>query len=300
MRELIDGLPAEQEICLIAFGEDARAGSRLSPTISASCASRSMRSRSRMCPSDLEEALRMAQALARTRGVRQGAAFLRRQFSRAHELRAAVQDRLPARSHPPGSNYGITACNARRAPGGQWEVFVQLAGSADAESDDRHASSSAAGWRDRRHRERARCAKGGSPRLVFKVAERTGRAASDARLASSAASIRSPRTIARGSRCRPTRPLAVYVPALAHQLPARARRRSTASSLFPRRERRSARGFDLVITDDEADLALPARVTLLHRSHSAEACESSSRVETAQCAAHRLAARLAAAPARAA
>src|SRR5205807_78024 len=33
-----------------------------------------------------------------------------------------------------GPNFGITACEARRAPGGKWNVFIQIEGSANAES----------------------------------------------------------------------------------------------------------------------------------------------------------------------
>ena len=132
VRDLIDGLPAEQELSLVAFSRNAR---RLTPFTNNQRDLRAALDALEIedLPSDLEEALRMAQALART------AAFDKVLLFSDGNFPAKTNFELPfkidyQRVSPAGSNYGITAASARRAAGGRWEVFVQLGASAEAES----------------------------------------------------------------------------------------------------------------------------------------------------------------------
>lgn len=124
LNERIDSLPPDQELCLVAFGKSARKltgftnnKTELRDTVRAL--------ETEDVPGDLEEALRLAQALARTTP-----------FGRVLVL---TDGNLPAKSNfelpfqlelqklpPAGPNAGITAFNARRASNGDWELFIQL------------------------------------------------------------------------------------------------------------------------------------------------------------------------------
>src|SRR5260221_421040 len=132
VRELIDNLLPGQELSLIAFDRHAR---RLTPFIDNRRDLRAALDALEVedVPGDLEEALRMAQALAR------GAAFEKVLLFSDGNFPAKANFELPftidfQRLPPAGPNFGITACEARRAPGGKWNVFIQIEGSSNAES----------------------------------------------------------------------------------------------------------------------------------------------------------------------
>ncbi len=132
VREIIDGMLPGQEMSLLGFSRHAR---RLTPFTNNQ---RDLRDalaalETEDVPSDLEEALRMAQALARSAPFEKVLLFSDGNFpAKANfELPFAIDFQRLA---PAGSNFGITACEARRAPGGKWTVFIQLEGSADAKS----------------------------------------------------------------------------------------------------------------------------------------------------------------------
>jgi hypothetical protein len=147
------------------------------------------------------------------------------------------------------------AGNARRTAGGRWEIFVQLAGSENAESTTgvlelvRQNTVLA-------HQEIA-LVRGSNPRLIFDL---TGGATTtievrlklngfDTLLADNTAWVTLPES----------RPLTVFVPetlaGYRHALEA-----LDQLSVFPRPDAPTPPSFDLVITDREADLSLPARV----------------------------------------
>lgn len=252
-RELIDGLLPDQEMCLIAFGKSAR---RLTAFTNNQ---RELREALETLavedvPSDLEEALRLAQALSRTAPFDKVLLFSDGNFP------ARINFELPfeidfQKTAPAGSNFGIVAGNARRAPGGRWQVFVQLAGSENAESTT--GLLELVQQKTVIARQEVTLARGSNPRLVFDLAG--GPAATievrlklngfDALSADNTAWLTLPEA----------RPLAVFVPeSLAgyrHALEV-----LDQLTLYPRPDAPTPATLDLVITDRETDLALPARV----------------------------------------
>jgi hypothetical protein len=253
VRELIDGLPADQELSLIAFSKNAR---RLTPFTNNQRDLRTALDALEIedLPSDLEEALRMAQALART------AAFDRVLLFSDGNFPAKTNFELPfkidfQRIAPAGSNHGITSTSARRAPGGRWEVFVQLGAAPEAESttgtvevlQDGAVVST----------ESVPLTKGASPRLAFMlpseqssmVHARLKLSGFDALAADNDAWLTLPAA----------RPLTIYLaPKLASYR--QALEAIEGIALFPREGENLPTSFDLVITDNAVDLELPARV----------------------------------------
>ncbi len=253
VRELIAKLPSDQQLCLIAFSKTAR---RLTGFTNNKAELRDALAVLEVddVAGDLEEALRTAQALAR------GAAFDKVLLYSDGNFPAQTNFELSYRIDfqkldPAGPNFGITACNARRGVSGQWDVFVQLGGSAQAESTSgtvellQDGAAIAA--------ENVTLVSGAAPRLVFKVGGEKP-AALEARFTprgfdSLAADNRAWLTLPA------VRPLAVYVP------PALASYRHALESieglvLFPSDGAALPGAFDLVFANAEADLALPARV----------------------------------------
>jgi hypothetical protein len=252
-RAVVDGMLPGQEISLIGFSRHAR---RLTPFTDNQ---RDLRTaldalEAEDVASDLEEALRMAQALARSAVFEKVLLFSDGNFpARANfELPFAIDFQRLA---PAGPNFGITACEARRAPGGKWNVFIQLDGSANAESITGALELSQDGTV--LVTEPLALAQGSSPRLSFSVAsERASRLHAHLRLSgfdSLAADNDAWLTLPAA------RPLDVFVaPKLAsyrHALSA-----MQGLQLFPDDTGKLPAAFDLVISDTAADLALPARV----------------------------------------
>ncbi len=253
VRELIDGLLPEQEMCLVAFGKSAR---RLTAFTNNQRELREALDALAVedVPSDLEEALRLAQALGRTAPFDKVLLFSDGNFPARTNFELPFQIDFQ-KVEPGGSNFGIVACNARRAAGGQWQVFVQLDGSANAESTTGTIELLQQG--SVIARQEVALARGSAPRLVFALAG--GPAAHlearlklngfDALAADNVAWLTLPEA----------RPLAVFVPeSLAgyrHALEA-----LDQVVVFPQTGAVEPASFDLVITDREADLARPARV----------------------------------------
>ncbi|MEO8353323.1 MAG: VWA domain-containing protein [Chthoniobacteraceae bacterium] len=252
IRELLDGLPADQQVCLVAFARTARrlTGFTNNRTeLNDALDSLSVDD----VPGDLEEALRLVQALSRTEPFDRvwlfsdGNVPARTNFELSYQIDF---QRLPEG----GSNFGITTFNARRANG--WEVFVQLGGSQSAESTT--------GTLELREgdrvigRERVSLVKGAAPRLSFRIdaSQPTSLEARfipegfDSLAADNAAWLELPAA----------RPLSVFVakslPALRHGFEV-----LDGVNLYPDAIGGTQAGYDLVISDEAADLALPARVT---------------------------------------
>jgi len=253
LRERIDALLPDQEMCLVAFGKTAR---RLTPFTNNHRELREALDSLAVedVPSDLEEALRLAQALGRSEP------FDRVLLLSDGNIPSQANFELPfqidfQKTDPAGSNFGIVAFNARRAPGGHWQVFVQLAGSTNAESTS--------GTLELRQQDKViahedvALTRGSNPRLAFDLAGGPG-ALLEARLslhdfdslaADDAAWLTLPAS----------RPLAVFVPEkmadYRHALAA-----LEDVNVFPQSGGVSPAAFDLVITDREEDLVLPALV----------------------------------------
>ena len=164
VRQIIDGLLPDQELCLIAFGRTARKCTDFTGN------KRMLRQaldaiRVEDVPSNIEDALRMAQALAQGRSIDEVLLFSDGNFpARAHfDLSFALNyQRLP----PPGPNVGITSLNAKRWAEGRWDVFAMIEaapGTTGAVAVDLRQDGEIAGS------ERVSVAGGASERIVFHV-----------------------------------------------------------------------------------------------------------------------------------
>ena len=254
VRELIGGLLPGQEMSLLAFSGHAR---RLTPFTDNQRDLRAALDALEVedMPGDLEEGLRMAQALARSASFEKVLLFSDGNFpAKANfELPFTVDFQRVA---PAGPNFGITACEARRVPGGKWNVFLQLEGSTNAESitgtlELRQNGSVIA-------TEPLSLTQGSSPRLSFTIASEQPSSLHahlhlsgfDSLTADNEAWLTLPAV----------RPLEVFVaPRLMsyrHVLAA-----MPGIHLFPEDGTALPAAFDLVISDIAADLALPARVS---------------------------------------
>ncbi|MEI9896544.1 MAG: VWA domain-containing protein [Chthoniobacter sp.] len=143
LRERIDGLLPDQQLCLIAFGKTAR---RLTPFTNDHRELREALDAVTVedVPSDLEEALRLAQALGRTEP------FDKVLLLSDGNLPTQANFELPfqidfQKTAPGGSNFGIVAFSARRAPGGHWQGLRATRRLRECGIHDRHARTPAAG-----------------------------------------------------------------------------------------------------------------------------------------------------------
>ena len=124
LRERIEGLPADQELCLISFGKSAR---KLTSFTNNKTELRDALAALEVedVPGDLDEALHLAQAIARTTPFDRVLVITDGNLppKTGFELPFLLElQKLPAA----GPNAGITAFNARRGDRGEWEIFVQL------------------------------------------------------------------------------------------------------------------------------------------------------------------------------
>jgi hypothetical protein len=205
-------------------------------------------------PSDLEEALRTAQALARS------AAFDQVLLLSDGNFPAQANFELPfsidfQRLGAAGPNLGITALEARRTLGGKWNIFVQIEASASA----RGTGGTLELMQDGAVVAMERVASGGgaSQRLSFALPSESASsihlvlrpAGFDALASDNEAWLRLP----------PARPLQIYVaPKLAsyrHALGTFA-----GLHLYPDDSGTLPAAYDLVVSDGPEDLAMPARV----------------------------------------
>lgn len=165
LRERIHALPPGQEICLIAFSKSAR---KLTPFTDNQTELRDALDDLEVedVPGELDEALRLAQALART------TPFERVQVITDGNLPPKTNFELPfqltlQKLPPPGPNAGITACNARRNSAGDWELFVQVACTDPAPANTATITLTVGGTEI--GREQVTLAAGAAPRLAFKL-----------------------------------------------------------------------------------------------------------------------------------
>lgn len=246
--ERIDALLPDQELCIVAFAKSARklAGftnnkAELRDAVAALAVED--------VPGQADDALRLTQAL--------------NQVTPFDRVLLLTDGNLPSRANfdlpflldlqklpPAGANAGITVCQARRSPGGEWEVFVQLAatdpapaqtGSLVLRAGDREIA-----------RESVTFAAGGAPRLSFKVggvggdllAVQLEMPAFDSLASDNRAWLSLP----------PTRPIEVFVPeklgGFRHALAS-----MEGVRVFPAKDAPSPGSFDLAIVDESAPIS---------------------------------------------
>ena len=252
VRKLVDGMLPDQEFCLIAFSRAAR---RCTSFTNDRRLLRSALDQLQVddVPGDIEAPLRLAQALARSAPFDEVLLLSDGNFPERADFELSFKidyQRLPAA----GPNVGITAFNAQRASSGDWSVFLSVEGSPDAELA---ATLEIAQDGEAREKPRVVVSKGRAERVTFTVAG--GKPVSltarllpdgfDSLAADNVAYLDLPAS----------RQLFVYAaPTLAsyrHALVA-----IPTVRLFPEGGGATAPGsYDLVVTDREEDLAIPAR-----------------------------------------
>jgi Ca-activated chloride channel homolog len=170
LRERIAGLGPDAELCLIAFSKSAR---RLTGFTNNQTELRDALATLEPddVAGDLDEALRLAQALART------SPFDRVLVLTDGNMPAKTNFELPfsldlQKLPPPAPNAGITACNARRTGAGDWELFIQLATTDPAPSAT--ATVTLTSGDTELAREQVALVAGGAPRLTFKISGTQG------------------------------------------------------------------------------------------------------------------------------
>jgi hypothetical protein len=252
LRERIEALSPDQEMCVIAFAKTARKLTGFTNNKSElRRAADSLEIED--VPGQLDDALSLAQALGRT------APFDRVLVLTDGNLPGRTNFELPfqldlQKLPPAGPNAGITACQARRSLSGDWEVFVQLA-----VTDPAPANTATLTLRlgDREiAQEQITLTAGGAPRLSFKVGGtqddlvqvKLDVAGFDSLAADNTAWLTLP----------PSRPLDVFVPenlgTFRHALAP-----LEGVRLFPARDVPAPSSYDLAITD-QAEIP-PARLT---------------------------------------
>lgn len=252
VRRQIDGLMPDQELCLISFSSTARKRAGFTND------KRLLRAtldeiQVEDVPADIEDALRLAQALSRTASfdevllLSDGNFPVRAQVELAFKLN---YQRVP----PGGPNMGITAMNARRATDGGWDLFIGIDGSQGA---DGGATLELYRDGDRVDSQTLTLSGGKSERVLFRVGgDRAGSLRAklipdgfDSFACDNTALLDLPAV----------RPLFVYCPAsmgaFRHALEAIPNVR-----VFPDKEGEPAQSsYDLLVTDRASDLAVPAR-----------------------------------------
>ncbi|MEO6785264.1 MAG: BatA and WFA domain-containing protein [Chthoniobacteraceae bacterium] len=163
--ERIESLPPDQELCLVAFAKSARKLTGFTNNrTELRDAVRALEAED--VPGDLEEALRLAQALART------SPFDRVLVLTDANLPAKTNFELPFQLElqklpPAGPNAGITAFNARRSGSGDWELFIQLGVTDPAPAATATVELQSGGQTIAK--EQVALTPGGGPRLAFRV-----------------------------------------------------------------------------------------------------------------------------------
>ncbi|MAE63100.1 MAG: hypothetical protein CMJ18_02405 [Phycisphaeraceae bacterium] len=259
VQSLIDGLLPDQKMALISF--DKSAAKLTGFTNNKRLLSEALdRVRANEVPSDLEEAMRLSEALSRTVDFDQVLLYSDGNFpTRADfELPFTLDYR---KLDAAGPNLGITAFNARRSAGGQWEVFVSLLCAGDktrtctvelfqdgAPVGDAKQTVSLAG--------------GESERLMYRI-ESTATARLEVRLEPDGHDALDADNVAFLD-LQPARPLRMYVPPkLVSYRTALGGMEGVELAPAEGDQTSSDTEFDVVISDDDTDLALDAAVYFL-------------------------------------
>ncbi|HWD91796.1 MAG TPA: BatA and WFA domain-containing protein [Verrucomicrobiae bacterium] len=255
IRQMIDGLASDQELCLVSFDNTARQRTGFTNN------KRLLRDALDQVgvedvPGDLEQALRLVQAMGRSEPFDEALLFSDGNFPPRVNFDLSFKLNYQ-RLAPAGPNFGITALSSQRSATGGWDVFVQIEGSPEAEGNaavELLQDGASIG------NERITLARGRAQRMVFQVAG--DRASSlrvqltpdgfDSLAADNTAYLDLPQS----------RPLRVFVPKsmISYRL---ALQGIAGLEVFPQATADDASGaFDLVMSDRPQDLNIPARTRL--------------------------------------
>ena len=255
VREMIDGLASDQELCLISFDNTPR---KLTGFTNNKRLLRDSLDQIEVAdvPSDLEQALRLVQALGRSEPFNEVLLFSDGNFPPRVNFDLSFKLNYQ-RLSPAGPNLGITALSAQRAVTGGWDVFVQIEGSTDTEGN-----ASVELFQDGNSiaNERLTVARGRAQRMVFQV---KGDHASSLRIQLTPDGFDSLASDNSAFLDLPeSRPLRVFVPKSLVTY-RRALQGIQGIQLFPQETSDEASGaFDLVMSDRPQDMEIAARTRL--------------------------------------
>ncbi len=255
VREMIDGLTAGDQLCLISFDNTPH---KLTGFTNNKGLLRDALEQIEIAdvPSDLEQALRLVQALGRSEPFDEVLLFSDGNFPPRVNFDLSFKLNYQ-RLAPAGVNLGVTAFNAQRAVAGGWDVFAQIEGSADAEGN---VSMELFQDGNSIANERVTIARGHAQRLEFQV---KGEQATSLRVQLTPEGFDSLASDNTAYLDLPeSRPLRVFVPRtlVTYRL---ALQGIQDIQLFPQTTSDDASGsFDLVISDRPQDMNLVARTKL--------------------------------------
>ncbi len=252
VRDMIDRMTSEQEYCLISYSRSARKAQGFTNN------KKLLRDaldgiEIEDVPSDIEDALRMAQSLARAVSFDTVMILSDGNFPPRADFEMSFNKIDYQKLAPAGTNLGITALNARRAGEENWDVFVQVESSTDGEGS---AMLTLTQDETEVGKESITLAKGGSQRLMFRVRGDKPSAVQailspdqfDALASDNLAFLELPRS----------RPVSVFVaPSLISYR--HALRSIKGLRVYPDEGKPDASEYDLLITDRAEDLAIEAR-----------------------------------------
>jgi Ca-activated chloride channel family protein len=164
VREMIDGLASDQQLCLISFDNTPR---KLTGFTNDKRLLRDALDQIKIAdvPSDLEQALRLVQAVGRSEPFDDVLLFSDGNFPPRVNFDLSFKLNYQ-RLSTAGPNLGITALSAQRSATGGWDVFAQIEGSSNAEGN---ASVELFQNGTSADNERITIARGHAQRMVFQV-----------------------------------------------------------------------------------------------------------------------------------
>lgn len=252
---IIDGLLPEQELALISFSNTARRRTGFTNNkrvLREALAEIEVED----VPSDIEDALRMAQAMGRTASFEEVLLISDGNFPDRANFDLSFKLNYQ-RLTPAGANIGITALNARRSLSGMWDVFAQIEASAESDISamvevEQDGAAIA--------KDPVRISKGKSQRMVFRVSGEKASSISvrlvpddfDSLVSDNVAFLDLPAARSLWVYAAPT------LPAFRHSL-------AVIGGIFLHPEEgggNRADSYDLLVTDQVADLNIEARTSL--------------------------------------
>ncbi len=254
IRERIEAMPSEQELALIAFAKSARRVADFTNNKGELRAALDALAVEDVA-GDVEEALRVAQAMSRTQPFDEVLLLTDGNVPSKSSFELPFQidlQKLPSA----GPNVGIVALSGRRGAGGEWDVFLQLAASENSPAASVPVELRSEG----RVLARESVAVGGdspTPRLAFRTSGDAAKLIHAVVLGGEADSLASDNEA--WVSLPEIRPMDVFAPESLGGI-RRALATQDGVKIFPAKDQPSPTSFDLLFAENGGDLIKPARL----------------------------------------